>query len=56
MAVSRFPKGSASDIEVMVGNIELSRQSPSKLVEVEQIYSHENYTLERNFDVALLKV
>ena len=44
-------------MEVMVGNIKLSRQSPSKLADVERIYIHEEYDTDgRKFDVALLKV
>jgi hypothetical protein len=52
-----FSRGKASDIEVMVGNIKLSRRSPSKLADVERIYIHEEYGTDgRKFDVALLKV
>ena len=41
----------------MVGNIKLSRQSPSKFADVERIYIHEEYDTDgRRFDVALLKV
>jgi len=41
----------------MVGNIRLTRASPSELVEVEKIHSHENYDINgRKFDLALLKI
>jgi len=41
----------------MVGNIRLSRASPSEFVEVEKIYNHEKYDMDgRKFDLALLKV
>jgi len=41
----------------MVGNIRLSRESTSELVEVEKIHIHENYDINgRKFDLALLKV
>jgi hypothetical protein len=41
----------------MVGNIKLSRQSPSKFADVERIYINEGYDTDgRKFDVALLKV
>jgi hypothetical protein len=52
-----FPRGNASDIEVMVGNINRSRDSPSELVGVKRIFVHENYNLDgRANDVALLQV
>jgi secreted trypsin-like serine protease len=49
--------GSASDIEVMVGNTELSRGYPSVLAGVKMIYIHNNYDTDgRKSDVALLKL
>jgi hypothetical protein len=41
----------------MVGNIKLSRDAPSQLVEVKRIFIHDNYDLDgRKNDVALLQV
>jgi hypothetical protein len=52
-----FPRGSSSDIQVMVGNTVLTRGSPSQLVDVEQIFVHEEYDLDgRKNDVAILQV
>ena len=55
--VHPFSRGSSSDIEVMVGNNNLSREFPSELADVKKISIHEKYvTGGRPFDVALLEV
>jgi hypothetical protein len=50
-------RGNASEIQVLVGNNNLTQESPSQLLDVEIIRSHENYNLAgRINDVAVLKV
>jgi hypothetical protein len=57
MECKSFPRGNASSIDVMVGNVLRSTQSPSKLAGVERIYIHGEYdTGGRKSDVAVLKV
>jgi secreted trypsin-like serine protease len=51
------PRGTASDIQVMVGNSNVSTESPSQLADVELILVHEAYELDgRKNDVAVLQV
>jgi secreted trypsin-like serine protease len=57
MLVPLFRRGNASDIQVMVGNSELSKDSPSQIVDVKSIFVHEEYASgARNNDIAVLKV
>jgi secreted trypsin-like serine protease len=50
-------RGTASEIQVLVGNINLTPESPSQLLGVEVIRAHEDYnTGSRINDLAILKV
>jgi hypothetical protein len=50
-------RGKASEIQVLVGNNNLTQESPSQLLDVEIIRSHENYNIAgRINDLAILKV
>jgi secreted trypsin-like serine protease len=52
-----LPRGNASQIQVMVGNVNMSRESPSQIVDVHHIFVHELYDIDgRKNDLAILQV